>query len=195
MKRLTESQIRQVIREELVGLLNEIQAYERYPEMAPEQLRNHGEYLGSITVDELIKVLRKLPTPHTVNQFNFMEISFDKNSRSLLGKPVYIFKSNLGEYYSFYYYDGDGFVNLTLSPSQVTGPYSGRFETKSNDFIFREIQSTYPNKVRKPYKNVTTKSNSDAPANIAGLPSNLRSLHGMTEQQLRSLIKKLISNR
>ena len=54
MKRLTESQIRQVIGEELVGLLNEIQAYERYPEMAPEQLRNHGEYLGSITVDEHI---------------------------------------------------------------------------------------------------------------------------------------------
>jgi len=171
MKRITEAQIRQVIREEILGLLNEIQAYERYPEMAPESIRNKGEYLGNITVEQLINVLELLPDPHTLNQFEFLQLKYDKKTKAMLQSKVYIFKSNVGDYYSFAYYDGDGYVDLTLSPKNVTGPASGRFETKPNDYIFKAVQRVYPDKIRMPYSTIS--QSTDTSGTFAGLPKDL----------------------
>jgi len=173
MKRITEAQIRQVIREEILGLLNEIQAYERYPEMAPESIRNKGEYLGNITVEQLINVLEKLPAPYTLNQFEFMQLNFDKRQKPILQNQVHIFKSNVGDYYSFAYYDGDGYRDLTLSPKNVTGPASGRFETKPNDYIFKAVQEQYSNKIRMPHASISSNKPLDTSGNIAGLPKDL----------------------
>ena len=101
-----------------------------------------------------------------------MQLNFDKRQKPILQNQVHIFKSNVGDYYSFAYYDGDGYVDLTLSPRNVTGPASGRFETKPNDYIFKAVQEQYSNKIRMPHTRISNKP-LDTSGTIAGLPKDL----------------------
>lgn len=174
MKRLTEAQIRKVIREEIVGLLNE--ALE--------------EKLAEFKGEKLINVLKS--TEKNVQFVDFKNKLNDYLNKELnLSQRVMVSKSNC-----IISYEGMAGYFLKFTNPKEEGYKSFHLGVGQNGKVLAElIAKDVQTKIEEPTKKVTSdKSPIDTSGSVAGLPKNLRSLHGMTEQQLKSLIRRLIVN-
>ena len=127
MKRLTESQLRQVIREELIGLLNEISPYERGPiygspearakaEKEIQQERSKGKKIGTITFEQLKTTQKELgddPSKVRGEDFSsttgtFAPLNAEGNAKYTKNIPVDLYYSKQTGYVVYVNPEGSG---------------------------------------------------------------------------------------
>jgi len=163
MKRITEAQVRQVVREELHRLLNEVDVDVRGPiygkptltrpppieERPPKHLGISGEYLGKIELEKFIKDLQKIGEQYSLNIFEVIELPYDRRNLILMPTPVY-FERQPGNYVAYVNIDGDGYLPYQLSPSRSKG-----MAALPKDSLYRSIQQLNPIKL-KPVEEETT---------------------------------------
>jgi hypothetical protein len=148
MKRITEAQIRQVVREELHRLLNEVDVDVRGPIYGKPTLRRpptpppiddiSGEYLGEIKLEKFIKDLQKIGDQYSLNIFEVIELPYDRRNLMLMPTPVY-FERQPSNYVAHVNIDGDGYLPYQLSPSRSKG-----MAALPKDSLYRSIQQLNP---------------------------------------------------
>lgn len=127
MKRLTESQIRQIIKEELVGLLNEIDVDVRGPvygspkareeaERQQKKEKDKGKKIGTITFEQLKRTQKELgDDPSKVQGVDFSSttgtfapLNAEGNARYTKNIPVDLYYNRLTGYVVYINPEGGG---------------------------------------------------------------------------------------
>jgi hypothetical protein len=156
MKRITEAQVRQVIREELHRLLNEVDVDVRGPIYGKPTLRRpppiddiSEEYLGKIELKKFIDDLKEIGDQYSLNIFEIIELPYDKRNLILMSTPVY-FERQSSNYVAYVNIDADGYLPYQLSPSRSKG-----MAALPKDYLYKKIQEKNPSHL-KPVEEETT---------------------------------------